>query len=102
MKKLLTVLCMVGLTMLCSCGEGEVKEPKLEPEAVETIITENVIEETIITETVITEAIIEATTIVTTTTVEVPKGYVKMPNGAIVSEEFLKEMNYNSQKNEWF
>lgn len=100
MKKLLTVLCMVGLTALCSCGEGEVKEAKLEPE--ETIITENVIEETIITETVITEAIIEATTIVTTTTVEVPKGYVKMPNGAIVSEEFLKETNYNSQKNEWF
>lgn len=49
MKKLLTVLCMVGLTALCSCGEGEVKEPKLEPEGEETIITENVeVEEIII------------------------------------------------------
>lgn len=49
MKKLLTVLCMIGLNMLCSCGEGEVKEPKLESEGAETIITENIeVEEIII------------------------------------------------------
>lgn len=48
MKKLLTVLCMVGLTALCSCGEGA-KETKLESEGVETIITENIeVEEIII------------------------------------------------------
>ena len=89
MKKLLTVLCMVGLTALCSCGEGKVEEPIIRLEE-ETIIEETILTETIITEIVITETIIEETTIVETTTeVKIPDGMVMLEDGRIFRRDCI-------------
>lgn len=91
-KILITAIVIVMTMSLASCTKTKEDKPvpKLEPAGVEHIETENIQTENIITETIEVETIIEEEIVEEEIEPEI-----------WISEEYLKELEFNSQKNPW-
>lgn len=95
MKKFITlIMAMMLMVSIASCkSEKPVESSKTTGK--ETVITEEVIEETITVENIITEHIEMEN--IETEDIEVENEEPEI----WISEEYLKELEFNSQKNRW-